>query len=380
MHMRIAIIGSRGIPAKYGGFETFAENIAINLLNRYAYTVTVVCDAEQKVTNGAIESFKGIRLTYSRYSKSKNPLLFYFTSVIASVQNNDIIYSCGPTGGVFGLITRFKKRIMATNPDGLNWRRAKWNPLVKKAFRIFEYLASKFSNFMICDSVEIEKHIRTSYRCKKTLVAEYGAEINSYIKSENEKVNTVFMKKILGKYNLEKGRYHLVVSRLEPENNIDMIIKAHKKQKNKYPLVIVGNLKATTYVKGLQSLAGDDIYFLGGIYNRDELAIIRANARDYIHGHSVGGTNPSLLEAMASKNLCICHDNPFNREVLKNYGYYFKNEDELSAIITKTELKDLSEFENMRIQTLERIKKYYNWDNITEKYNRIFKTMIESRG
>lgn len=369
--MKLAIIGSRGIPANYGGFETFAEEIAVNLVKKYQYEVTVVCDADQKQTNEGMEQYKGIKLLYSKYSKSKNAILFYYDSIKMTADSSDMVYSCGPAGGMFGPIVHKHGKLLVTNPDGLNWKRAKWNKVVQTAFRTFEYLATKFSDYIACDSYGIEKHIQESYNTKNTFVAEYGAYPNSYIGKDSEEINDV-----LEKYGVKKGAYHLVVSRLEPENHVHVILEGYTQEKRKYPLLVVGNLKETNYIKQLQDIANDSVLFVGGIYNKKELEIVRSNALDYLHGHSVGGTNPSLLEAMASRNLCICHDNIFNREVVGTNGLFFKTYQDVSNYLHEVEHKT-KDFDVMREGVFQKILSYYTWEAIAAKYNKEFVQILK---
>ncbi len=372
--MKLSIIGSRGIPANYGGFETFAEEIAVNLIANHQYNVTVVCDADQKETNKGMEQHKGVKLLYSKYSKSKNAILFYYDSIKMTAANSDIIYSCGPAGGMFGPMVHKQGNLLVTNPDGLNWKRAKWNKLVQTGFRTFEYLATKFSDYIACDCHTIEKYIQDTYHTKNTFVAEYGSYPNHYIDR-----NDAETEEVLQKYGVEKDAYHLVVSRLEPENHVHVIIEGYAKKKRKYPLLIVGNVKETKYIQLLQELANDDVHFVGGIYNKKELEIIRANAIDYLHGHSVGGTNPSLIEAMASKNLCICHDNAFNHEMVENNGIFFKTPEDIDTIIEQVEHKS-DVYETMKEGVYTRTLIYYNWQAMAQKYDNEFQKIFnESR-
>lgn len=363
--MKIAIVGSRGIPASYGGFETFAEEIAVHLYRNYGYEVTVVCDAEQCKKNDGMAEYEGVVLRYSRFAKGGNAIRFYRDSIARVVDDHDIIYSCGPAGGLFGPIVRRHGKIMMTNPDGLNSRRSKWSWPIQVAFRLFEAAASKFSDRVICDSKAIEDYIRNSYGCHHTDVAEYGAYPNPYLDGKEP------TSAVLDEYSLKANAYHLVVSRLEPENNVETIIRGYQQGNHKFPLVVVGNLKETDFVKRLQYIAGENVRFVGGIYDKDKLAIVRANAATYLHGHSVGGTNPSLLEAMASRNLCICHDNPFNREVVQDNGLFFASPDDVQNCLERVE-DNPEEFVAARDGALARIHNYYNWDHMAEKYHAIF--------
>jgi glycosyltransferase involved in cell wall biosynthesis len=367
--IRIAIIGSRGIPASYGGFETFAEELSLNLFHKHGFDIQVIGDAEQKKTNNSAPEFKGVKLNYSKYSKTENPLLFYLDS-FRIAKDCHLIYSCGPGGGVFGFVPRWHGNLLITNPDGLNWKRSKWSPAVQKAFRIFDYLSCRFSQSIVCDSECISQYFRNAYSCRRVQTIEYGAYPNKFNDVTNDQT-----KKLLAKHELGSKAYHLIVARLEPENHVDMVLNGYCRKIRKYPLAVVGHLTATPYVKSLRNTSCSMVKFLGGIYDKDELSIIRANAVDYIHGHSVGGTNPSLLEAMASKNLCVCHDNEFNKEVVRQNGFYFKNADELSDIIDRIESHP-DDFSAMETGGFGRITDYYNWDLIADRYARLFRELM----
>lgn len=374
--LRVAIVGARGVPASYGGFETFAEEISVHLVRNYGFSVTVVCDADQRVLNNGLVEYNGVRLRYSRFSKGKNAIRFYHDSIALVAEDHDIVYSCGPAGGLFGWLVHRHGKIMMTNPDGLNSQRSKWSYPVKAGFRLFERAASYFSDRVICDSAAIERYIREQYGCLHTDVAEYGAYINPYVRASE--LEQIFAEKTLAEMGLTSGQYHLVVSRLEPENNVEPIIQGYQASEREWPLVVVGNLKPTGFVQKLQEIAGEHVRFVGGIYDKDKLAVVRAHAASYFHGHSVGGTNPSLLEAMGSRNLCVCHDNPFNREVVQGHGLFFVDAEQIDAHLVKIE-GDKAQFELLRDGALHRVRDYYNWDNMAEKYHRIF-TATYSRG
>jgi len=371
---RVAIVGARGIPASYGGFETFAEEISVHLVRNYGFHVTVVCDAEQESANQGLTEYKGVQLRYSRFSKGKDAIRFYHDSIARVVEDHDIVYSCGPAGGLFGWLVHRHGKVMMTNPDGLNSQRSKWSYPVKIGFRMFERAASYFSDRVICDSFAIQGYIRTRYGCLHTDVAEYGAYANPYVRDDGPAA--VSSAKVLGEYGLVSGGYHLVVSRLEPENNIEAIVRGYQAGVRKWPLVVVGHLKESGFVKRLREIAGEQVHFVGGIYDKEKLAIVRAHAASYFHGHSVGGTNPSLLEAMGSRNLCICHDNQFNREVVQGFGLFFADAHAVNEHLIRIE-KNASAFESMRDGALQRVRDYYNWDNMAVKYHRIFTRAVE---
>ena len=364
---RVAIVGARGIPASYGGFETFAEEIALHLTKHYGYQVSVVCDAEQARCNDKMTEYRGVQLRYSRFSKEKNAIRFYRDSIGQVATDHDIVYSCGPAGGLFAYIVHRRGGVMLINPDGLNSRRSKWSWPVRQGFRLLEWLSSRFSDVVVCDSRGVEEYIRSTYGVSHTYVAEYGAY-------ENLSVDPMEDDGALQQFGLVPGGYHLLVSRMEPENNIAMIVRGFARRPRKYPLVVVGNLKDTAYVRNLQASAGEQVHFLGGIYIHEILAAVRVNAVSYFHGHSVGGTNPSLLEAMGAGNLCVCHDNVFNREVVGDCGFFFSSAADVDSLVGEIEKNsDEARFASMRSGALERIRSYYSWENIAKKYDVLFR-------
>ncbi len=367
--MKIAFIGSRGIPANYGGFETFVEEVAVSLSKNYNYNVVVVGDSRQKEELNSISFYKGVEIKYSKYSKADQTIRFYLDSML-KVWNADIIYSCGVGNAFFLFIPFLLSKKFITNPDGVGWERGKWSKPGKIVLKFMFYLSAKLSPYILADSVGIENIFREKFNRKKRIkTIEYGAALNTTIGDSSIKT-----KEVLKKYNLKSSNYHLVVSRLEPENNIDLIIKGYIRGFYKYPLVIVGNIMDTEFVNQLIKFQGEKVIFLGGIYNQLELQVVRANAFSYIHGHSVGGTNPSLLEAMASKNICICHNNSFNKGLVQESGFYFKNEKDISDILNDIETNDYLSY---RESVYKKINNYFNWDNIVKLYVEYFKDIAK---
>lgn len=363
--MKVAFIGSRGIPANYGGFETFVEEIARKLQQDSFFEITVIGDCEQKIKSNNLSSYSGIELLYSKYSKTKNPLLFFFDSMIKSWKS-DVIYCCG-VGNAFAVYLPFIcRKKYVTNPDGIGWKRLKYSKIGRKILKLMFVFTALFSPYIVCDSVGIENIFRKMFfRTKNVTTIEYGAYLNKMvgILSSNELA-------VLQKYNLVSQKYHLIVSRLEPENNVDIIINGYCNKKYKFPLVVVGKLSNTKYVNLLKNIANRQVFFLDGIYNNQNLEVVRANAFSYFHGHMVGGTNPSLLEAMASKNLCICHDNEFNKRIIEEDGFYFKTHLDVSDILTDIEKNN---YTSKKEKVYDKIINYYNWENIADQYISYFK-------
>ena len=364
--MRIAIVGTRGIPAKYGGFETFAQEVS-PLLVKAGYVVTVYCDKSE--LNNIPSEFNGVKLRQLWTTKSRNPLLYYYLSVYHGLKENDIIIVAGTGGSFFYFLNFFHRKKIITNTDGIESRRAKWSFIKRRLIKLSEILAIRYSDYLIADSKGISQYLLDNYPNlvgNKLSTIEYGAPINNTLNSD-----------YLRKYELTVNDYFLVVSRLEPENNLKMIIDGYKLTDNTKHLIIVGNIIMNDYVKSLLEYQSDRVRFIGGVYNNDELSTLRTGAFAYIHGHSVGGTNPSLLEALGSSNICICHNNIFNREVTDNHQLYFSDANELKSRIEEINKQSVTTCFQLKENAVNRIINYYNWRNITNKYISLLKKIVE---
>lgn len=368
---KIAIIGTRGIPANYGGFETFAEEVCVRLVEMGIETI-VIGDQSLEYQDS---HYKGIEIYKSNVSKPKNPIKFYKESIqIAQKNGADVIVMCGVGGSLIIPFYRQKNSIIAVNPDGLGFKRDKYVWWKKFIFFTQYLFASWLSPHLICDSVGIAEYFQKSFKRKKNItIIEYGTYLNPY--SQNEVLKAEL--EAFG-LNYEPNRYHLVVSRLEPENNVQMIIEGYLKSNKKYPLVIVGNTN-TKHSEELLKYKNENIHFIGGIYDREKLMIFRTASLTYFHGHSVGGTNPSLLEAMGSKNFCICHENIFNKEVVQENGKYFSNSVEVNeAFIFAEDEKNNSVINSFKEGVYLRAINFYSWENIANKYLRFAQNAIKS--
>lgn len=363
--MKIAFIGTRGIPASHGGFETMVEEISTRISKDYEVFVSSDCQS-----NFQKDFYKNIKIYKSPYSKPKNPINYYLDSLIkAKKWGADHILMCGVGGSICVLLNMDIRHKIYVNPDGLGFKRSKYNFILKSIFFTQYFLSAIIFKHIVCDSKEIQKFYLKNFfvNKKRTVVIEYGANLNKFIDTKSD----IELDKINPKinYRLLHKSFFLVVARLEPENNIEMIIKGYKIKKRRYPLVIIGNLN-TKHSKKIIKYKSDDVIFLGGVYIQENLQLLRSNCLAYMHGHSVGGTNPSLLEAMASKNLCVCHDNVFNREILSNSGLFFKNYIDVGEIIERIE--NHTNFDKIVEKSFEKAINYYNWDKITEKYLNLF--------
>lgn len=364
----VAIIGSRGIPNRYGGFEKFAEIISTELAKK-GNKVYVSCE----YTSGQkLYEYKGVSLFYYPIKPPKlstfrviYEFLYDGYSLIWASKNADYVYMLGYSAAILFFIPKLFGKKLFVNPDGIEWKRNKFNILVRLLLRVSERIAIMWADEFIADSKEIKRYLDDKYHINSTYIS-YGA-----FKSQKVKWTSKKLPSCLKGVNINPS-YYLVVARLEPENNIKMIIEGYIKSNTEKPFVIIGNFTNHEYeckVKKIIDNAPEDkkIIFTGGIYDLELLDMLRQNCTAYIHGHSVGGTNPSLLEAMISKNLIIAHDNIFNREVCEDSAVYFKDAEQLRAEIefADNNMKNLLE---MKEEAYQRVLNYYSWEYVVHNY------------
>lgn len=315
---------------------------------------------------------ENVSLRYSLFNKSKFPNLFLLDSHLRCL-DADIIYSCGVIGALTMWIPQLLGKTYVTNPDGLGWKRDKYNRLKKALLSLMVTVSYRLSDFMVFDSHGIKNNLFAKlHKRERFAVIAYGSDPNQYVLNNSEEVE-----KVLNKYDLKADAYHLVVSRLEPENNVHTIVQGYRSMAEpRFPLIIVGRKLNTKYVQQLLKFEDKNVRFIGGLYEENELEIVRAKCCSYVHGHSVGGTNPSLLEAMNSSNLCICHDNEFNREVTGDLGYYFSNDEELGKIFGRIEdIKRANEIAIKKSQLKSRALEAYSWSSIIKQYQQLFSSL-----
>lgn len=314
---RIGIVGSRGIPARYGGYETVVESIAPRLVEM-GWKVFVSCESERGQSKPA--TYKGVNLFYFPLRPFFRPIyevLYDVYSLVKSSLSCDCIYMLGYLAAFLFFIPKVFRKKLAVNVDGLEWTRDKFNGLEKCIVRVSEKAAVTFADIIVADSKEIKKYIEMTYK-KEAIYITNGVNIPP-IETWNEQ-------RLVGRSFLEHsselaaGDYWLVVARLEPENNIHVIIQSFLRSNSVRKLVIIGNFSSKKYQKHVmrileENIARGRVILTGAIYDVSLLNMLRQNCFAYIHGHSVGGTNPALLEAMSMKNLIVAHDNKFNREV-----------------------------------------------------------------
>ncbi|NOJ75625.1 DUF1972 domain-containing protein [Empedobacter stercoris] len=358
--MKIAILGTRGIPNYHGGFEQFAEFFAVYLANQgedvYVYNSSL--HPYKKNT------FNGVKLIHCKDPEDKmgtaGQFIYDLNCILdARKRSFDIILQLGYTSSTIWWWLMPKKAKIVTNMDGLEWKRSKYSKKVQHFLKYAEKLGAKHSDHLVADSLGIQSYLRNKYNKASTYIA-YGAD-----------VFTTPDESILNKYQIKKGEYSLLIARFEPENNLEMILDGVSISSKKETFLVIGKHE-TAYGEFLKNKykAFSNIIFTGGIYNFEELNNIRYYSRLYFHGHSVGGTNPSLLEAMASNCLICANDNQFNKGVLKKNAFYFSDSKDVNQLYTHLEKEN--ELEKIH-QNINAIQNEFSWEIINEKYYELIK-------
>lgn len=375
----IFIIGARGYKARYGGWETFVTKLVDNYSDEgVIFHISGLSEKEDRLEN----KIKDNIITDEFYIKQNGGLKMLLCTIKAFkyylkyIKKNNIdkayIYVLGlKLGPLLKLYKNKIKRLNITtlvNPDGLEHERSKWSYPVKKFFLLSEKWMLFNCDIIVCDAKGIKKYIDLKYPSlrKKTIYIAYG--------TDKIDLSCVNEEEVLKEYNLKKNDYILMVGRFVPENNYELVINEFMKSNINKKLVIISNLSSSNYYKEVTMKTNcqndDRIQFINGVYDEKKLSTIRKNAFAYIHGHSVGGTNPSLLEALSLTNLNILYDVNFNRDVGKDSCVYFKNEGSLTKI-----LDNIKDYDRKKLgkEAKKIIEENFTWDIIVNKYKHIFR-------
>lgn len=385
----VYIIGSKGIPAKYGGFETFVEKLTENQKNhdiKYFVACMRENSAKSNITDDMFEHNGATCFNIDVPNIGPARAIAYDIaalnkSIEIAKENGDvnpIFYVLACRIGPF--INRFKKQIhslggqLFVNPDGHEWMRQKWSAPVRRYWKVSESLMVKHADLLVCDSKNIEKYIQDDYKkySPKTTYIAYGTELEkSSLSSKDRVVREWFSEK-----GVSENNYYLVVGRFVPENNYEAMLREFMKSNTKKDFVLVTNVEQNAFYEKLKKETGFDkdsrIKFVGTVYDQELLKYIRENAFAYFHGHEVGGTNPSLLEALESTKLNLLLDVGFNREVGEDGALYWKKE-QLASVINQAEQLDEQAIEDLNQKSSKRIEEAFTWGKIVTDYEKVFK-------
>jgi len=355
--MKIAIIGTRGIPNYYGGFEQFAQYLAKGLTQK-GFEVTVYNSHTHPYQK---KTWNGVNIVHCKdleYKMGTAGQFIYDLNCILDARKKqyDVILQLGYTSNsVWGWLLP-KKTIVTTNMDGLEWKRTKYSGLVRNFLKHAEKLAVKYSDHLIADSMGIQEYLYAKYN-KQAVFIPYGADIFK----DNHCL-------LLEEFDLTPYEYDMLIARLEPENSIEIILDGRAKSNCKRKFLVVGSHN-TSYGEYLKKKYAPfyDIKFIGGIYDINKLNNLRYYTNLYFHGHTVGGTNPSLLEAMASGSLVCANDNPFNRYILEADALYFKTPNDVTLYINEVKYNQ-PVYQQFIANNRKKIEEKYSWDNIINQY------------
>jgi glycosyltransferase involved in cell wall biosynthesis len=367
MSIRIAIMGTRGIPNHYGGFEQLAEYLGPGLVQA-GYDVTVYNSHDHPCRE---KEWKGVQIRHCfdpEYILGTAGQFIYDLNCLidARKQRFDVILQLGYTSStIWGCLFPSRSTVIY-NLDGLEWQRTKYSVYVRKFLRYAEKLAVKYGHFFIADNPVIQTYFREKYRIHAEYIA-YGAELFGMADPG-----------VLTAYGVRPGNYLLLMARMEPENNIELILDGYTKARTKMPVVVVGNTtsKFGNYLRDRFS-ADERIIFTEGIYDNWKTHCLRSFCHLYFHGHSSGGTNPSLLEAMASEALIVAHDNSFNRQVLEGNALYFSDAGDITRVADN--LPENLAISDMKRRNRERILKDFNWPDILSRYEEFILQCLTAR-
>jgi glycosyltransferase involved in cell wall biosynthesis len=367
MSFRIAIMGTRGVPNHYGGFEQLAEYLAPGLVQA-GYEVTVYNSHNHPFRE---KEWKGVKIRHCYDPEyllgSAGQFIYDLNCLIdARRRHYDVILQLGYTSStIWGFLFPSGSTIIY-NLDGLEWQRTKYSPRTRKFLLYAEKLAVKYSHFFIADHPVIQTYFREKYHIHAECIA-YGAELFGSADPA-----------VLKQYKVRAGNYLLLMARMEPENNIETILDGYVKSRTTMPMLVVGDT-VNKFGKYLRDKFREEgrIIFTEGIYDNWKTHCLKSFCHLYFHGHSSGGTNPSLLEAMASEALIVAHDNPFNRQVLGGNALYFTDADDIARL--SDGLPQGLSVGDMKRKNRQRIMKDFNWPDVIAHYEQFILECLFAR-
>ena len=369
--MKIALIGTRGIPAAHGGFETCVEEIGLRLVEK-GHKVTVYSKLNPKY--GKISEYRGMQIIYIPRIPLKGfeTLFAAFLAVLHSIffSKYDFHMLFDPANSPTLLLYKIFRKPCAINVDGLGWQRDKWGKFAKKYYKWSEWAAVKLCKNIVTDSNAMADYYTKEYKASSTTIA-YGANVPD--------VNDSHIDEILSSYGIQNKKYILQITRFEPENNPLLTIQAFNGSKTDLTLFLIGGVLSPTKYADLmltEALKNPAVKLPGFIYDKKLLDIIWTHSFCYIHGNHIGGTNPALLQAMAAGRPIVSRDCIFNREVLEDNGYFYeRNANSLCEQIKLIE-EDYSGAEKKATLALEKVKKVYTWESVTDQYEKMFNSLL----
>lgn len=363
--LRLAILGDRGIPARYGGYSTLVEHIAVELVASGEFEVVVYCRSQYYPERPP--QFKNVQLVYIPVWRNKylESLLHTMMSTIHSLfMRCDVALVLDPANAPNLVFLRLFGPPAALHTDGLGYMRKKWGRVARAYYKFAEKLSAWLADALVADAEAMRAHYAAHYAVESTFLP-LGCESGRYAAA-----------RCLERYGLSPRSYYLVVTRIEPDNNTDHIVREYRRLKTDRPLIIVGSARyPSAFSRALEAEADDRVRLVGGVYDADVLNALYQNAFVYLHGHEVGGTNPALLRAMAAGACCTALDTVFSREVLGEHGRYFSfKAGDMAARLAALEAAPQTVAE-LGQALRERAWQRYRWDAVTAGYAELFRTL-----
>lgn len=365
--LKIGISGTRGIPNRYGGFEQCAEYLALGLVEK-GHNVSVYNSHTHEYTE---DNWRGVQIIHCKDPEDKMGTFGQFLYdrncfKDAAKRKFDILLQLGYTSSSVWHRIWPKDTLNVVNMDGLEWKRSKYNKYVQHFLKYAEKWAAVNADKLIADSLGIQQYLQDKYKLASVFIP-YGAEI--FDKPDVD---------VLSNYSLSPYTYYMLMARMEPENNIETIIKGYLLSGKQAPLLVIGKTDNKFGQYLLHTYGGNsNIQFKGGIYNINIINNLRYYSLLYFHGHSVGGTNPSLLEAMASKALIAANDNVFNKTVLGDDALYFSNPADIVRIMDNVSERD--NYGNFLSNNIGKIHAHYTWQGIVDAYEKVFLEIVSKQ-
>lgn len=358
------ILGTRGIPAAHGGFETFAQRFALHMRDK-GWAVTVYCQADSGPAGPIVDEWEGIRrITFVADSGAVGTMKFDWACTRHAMKERGVMLVLGYNTALFSALLRLTGNPVLMNMDGIEWKRAKWPWHGRIWLYLNEWIGALTSNTLIADHPEIAKHLRRRRRASDIVMIPYGADL-----IESAPTGPVTAR------GLTPGKYVISIGRIEPENNILPMIEAFASQPRDLEFICLGKLEPdkNAYHDAVLSAGGDRVIFPGAIYDAAVVQALRFHAAAYCHGHSVGGTNPSLVEAMGAGNAIVAHDNAYNRWVVGEGQFFFANSADCSAVFDRI-VDDPSASVRARAMARKRFLETFQWEPILEEYRQLVET------
>lgn len=365
----LSILGTRGVPAKHGGFETFAEKLSLYLVEK-DWKVTVYC---QESAGGGLweDSWHNVQRVHIPVQQvgTLGTIIFDLRATWHALSQEGLFLTLGYNTAVFNLLQRLKGQVNLINMDGIEWRRDKWGVVAKIWFWLNERIGCWIGNHLVADHPRIKDHLSSRVCPEKISMIPYGGD--EVLCADQQHLSRV---------SVEPGKYSIVIARPEPENSILEIVAAFSSRPRNQKLVVLGKFDASTnaYHRKVMAAASEEVIFPGAIYEASVVQALRFFSCVYIHGHRVGGTNPSLVEALGASCAVIAHDNCFNRWVAGPDAAYFENQQDCSVLFDQL-LHDNAALEHMQSASRAWFKEHFTWEKVLHDYETLFTEWYPSR-